>query len=320
MLAVRRILCPIDFSGFSDRALGFAAAVARWQGAEIHGLHVLPILAEAWAFPLAVDAAAGEPLSPAAFRDRLKARLARAQAADLVVECHIRQGGAAHEIVAYARGAAMDLIVMGTHGRSGVERLVLGSVTENVLRHAPCPVLTIPRTEPPTPSAGPPFQRILCAVDFEPSSPPTLSLALTLAQQAAAELILVHVAEPFFDAEIASRMHVPLEAYRRFVETELRTQLAQLVPSEASDWCRPREVVRIGTPWTEIVHAADESRADLIVMGLHAGRGAVDRILFGSTTQQVLRHTACPVLTVTGPVAGTSAVKAPFAADGALQE
>ena len=112
-------------------------------------------------------------------------------------------------------------------------------------------------------------------------------------------------------------MHVPLEAYQRFLETELRAQLAGLVPREASDWCRPREVVRIGTPWTEIVHAAKAASADLIVMGLHAGRGAVDRMLFGSTTQHVLRHAECPVLTVATPLAAIAGEKVSVAADTA---
>ena len=143
MLAIRRILCPMDFSECSDRALGYATAVARWQGAEIHGLHVLPLLAESWAFPVPIDAATAEALSPAAFRESLEVRLAPARTGDLVVHGHIRQGGAAHEIVEHARRTSMDLIVMGTHGRKGVSRFFLGSVASRVISTAPCPVMTV---------------------------------------------------------------------------------------------------------------------------------------------------------------------------------
>jgi nucleotide-binding universal stress UspA family protein len=298
MITVKRILCPIDFSEFADRALRHAVRIARWYDAEIHAVHVVPLMAEGWAVPLAVGAAHPGPATPSGLREALDARLEPARAAGSSLYTEVREGGAVREILAYADEAQVDLIVMGSHGRRGFQRLLLGSVTDAVLRRAKCPVVTVCHGGEPTSTEGSPFQRILCAVDFQPASERALRFALDLAGEADAEITLLHVLEPFFEEEISKRTHISVESYRKFLETQLLARLGTFLPAEAADACRPHEVVRIGWPWEEITRVARESSAELVVMGLHGGRGAIDRLVFGSTAQQVLRHAECPVLTI----------------------
>ena len=169
MIEIRRILCPIDFSDHSRRALDHAIAIARWYESTVTVLHV---------FSPAPVAAFGpgpvvfEPivLTPAD-RDQLladtKAFAETESAPGVAIEAVVREGNTAGEILEQAIGMTADLLVIGTHGRSGFERLLLGSVAEKVLRKASCPVMTVPKGLPDAVPAGPVlYKRILCPVDF----------------------------------------------------------------------------------------------------------------------------------------------------------
>jgi nucleotide-binding universal stress UspA family protein len=205
----------------------------------------------------------------------------------------------AAEIVEHARSMPADLLVLGTHGRSGIERLFLGSVAERVLRLADCPVLTVPVQQPDAvPAASPVFKTIVCPIDFSPPSLLALEHALSLAREADANLTILHVAslaiEPTtFEATAA----MTIAEYRRRTEAELEARLRAAVPADAGTYCHVDTMMVHGTPGREVVRVATERRADVIVMGVH-GRGAVDLALFGSTTQHVVRAAHCPVLTI----------------------
>ena len=213
-------------------------------------------------------------------------------------------GRPAHQILAHAAALPADLIVMGTHGSSGFEHLVLGSVTEKVLRKAPCPVLTVPPRAWATSSL--PFKRLLCAVDFSDWSLKALEMTFSLARQSGADVTLVHVIEwPWHEpppphlSELPRAQATALAEFRRSLELRATAQLQALTPeaSPAHDAASSRVVH--GTPYIEVLRVAAESHADLIVMGVH-GRNAADLMLFGSTTNQVVRRATCPVLTVRG--------------------
>jgi nucleotide-binding universal stress UspA family protein len=185
---------------------------------------------------------------------------------------------------------------MGTHGRHGFERLLLGSVTEKVLRRAPCPVLTVPPAISGAHPSGPPYKRILCPVDFSTSSDDALRHALSLAEEAKARLTVLHVLEWF--PEQGLREHRPFNPeLQHFLEDDARARLAKAIPAEARAWCEPVERVRCGKPYREILRAAEEEGSDLVVLGV-LGRGAANLMLFGSTTNRVVRQATCPVLTV----------------------
>jgi nucleotide-binding universal stress UspA family protein len=186
---------------------------------------------------------------------------------------------------------------MGTHGRGGFERWVLGSVTEKVLRKVGCPVMTIP---PPFEGTRAPvaFKRILCALDFSEASLNALRYALSLAQENDAELALLHAVEWLVEDQPGAEPPVfDVPEYRRYLERDARARLHRAVPEEARDWCHPVELLGAGRAWKEILRVARERESQLIVMGVH-GRSAVDLMLFGSTTHHVIRSACCPVLTI----------------------
>jgi nucleotide-binding universal stress UspA family protein len=300
MLAINRILCPVDFSPPSRRALDYAIGIARWYGAKITALHVSPI-----------DVPVGEitPWGPGptvqttglgaqALREML-ARFVAAEAGQGVeIDTKVAEGPVADEIATHSRLHDADLIVIGTHGRSGFRRLILGSVTETVLRTASCPVMTVPPAAPEAvPMAAGLFKKILCPTDFSPASEHSVRWGLAFAQEADAELLLLHAFEHTVGVEDESFPRSALAAYRRDYQAWAVRRLHDQVPESAKNWCRVTELTRVGSAHREILQAAAEHACDLIVLGVGRHRDLADRI-FGSTTQQVVRAAACPVLSV----------------------
>jgi nucleotide-binding universal stress UspA family protein len=149
MIDLRRILIPTDFSKFSDVAVSYATALAEKFGAELYLLHVVQDLAVF--VPEAVAVTPPLVIPPEQFRASAEAALAKAiqsgQLKGLRVQPVVREGAPFYEIVRFAKEEAIDLIVMGTHGHSGLVHVLLGSVTERVVRKAPCPVLTVRHPE-----------------------------------------------------------------------------------------------------------------------------------------------------------------------------
>ena len=294
MLRFRKVVCPVDFSESSRHALELAARVARRYDAELLALHVTPLVPTVFGFP-PVAMADGPAVSEAVLSE-LKAE------ADAVAALHpaapvLREGAAAFEILRFAEESEADLIVHGTHGRSGFERFVLGSVTEKVLRKAACPVLTVPPHADGEPGpAG--FARIVCGVDFQAPAERALEHALSLAQEANGRVTLLHVVEWMPGKDLERYPQFDAAAYRRAVMREARERLEALVPEAARNWCEPDIRIACGKPYREILRVAADEAADLVVLGVHGSARAVDRLFFGSTAQHVVREAACPVLTV----------------------
>ncbi|MDP7295577.1 MAG: universal stress protein, partial [Vicinamibacterales bacterium] len=210
----------------------------------------------------------------------------------------VEDGDTVERVLHHAKARDCDLIVMGTHGSGGFERLLLGSISEKVLRQAPCPVLTIPphdATEPQPHTIV--FRNILCPVDFSKPSMRALSHALSLAEEADGKLTAVHILEWFADPEPPDSEEMSVPECRRVVESDARARLARAIPAEARQWCEADEVLTSGKPHREILRLAEAQSADVIVMGVH-GRGALDMMMFGSVTNHVVRAATCPVLTV----------------------
>ena len=304
MITIRTILCPFDGSSFSRRALEHAVALARWYKAAITLLSVHPGGPET----IGIEGSApGGPLA-ADERKRIVAWLADmaapARAEGVSIEARVVEGRPAAEIVRVAKELSSELIVMGTHGRSGFDRLVLGSVTEKVLRRAPCPVLTVTERTAPVHRAGrPPFESIVCPIDFSPSSLRAIEYSLSLAQEAYGRLTIVHALEPYPADEETMLARFDLGRYRHAEEEHARERLRDVLPEDARRWCKPENEVSRGKAYRVILDAAERRAADLIVIGIH-GRNALDLALFGSTTHHVVRAARCPVLAIrTGPPA-----------------
>jgi nucleotide-binding universal stress UspA family protein len=298
MMPITRLLCPIDFSDASRHALDHALVVARWYDATIIGVHIFnPTYAPIGGIGLPEDG--GTVFASPATSSRLQLQLtdafAAAKAAGVPVETVVEEGSPARQILSGVARHRADLIVMGTHGVSGFERLILGSVTEKVARTAACPVLTVPPRAQSTSRL--PFRRILCPVDFSPASAATLNLALSLAQEAEAQLLLLHVLEWPIGHEPPPLPSFNVAEYRVYREKEAAAELVKMVPADARDWCEPSTHLVHGKPYEQVLAFAGDHDVDLIVIGVH-GRSAIDVALFGSTTNQVIRGATCPVLTL----------------------
>ena len=295
MMSISQILCPIDFSEFSRHAVHHAFAMARWYDARLTVLHVS---GNAWR---ELDL---PPLEVARLDRDLVLREMKAfvgePGAGVAVSCVACEASdVRREILTQASALAADLMVMGTHGRTGFERLLLGSVTETVIRKAPCPVMVVPRAahdaEPAKPVS---FRGVLCPVDFSDGSLNALQYALSIAQEADADLTLLHAIE--LPPELAEHPVTPpidVDAIRAATEAARLRHLRELVPDSVRTYCRVHTMVREGAAHVEILKTAAELHSDLIVMGVQ-GRGAVDLLVFGSNTLRVCRVAACPVLTV----------------------
>jgi len=294
MRDIARILCPVDMSDVSRHAVNHAILLARWYKATITALHVSnPVVIPATDFALV-----GMAPPPVLNQDDIK-EVRRKVAAyfdssrDVEVDVLVESGYPANQILTHAKSLPADLIVIGTHGAGGFQHLVLGSITEKVLRQAACPVLTVPPHARTTSKL--PFKRLLCPVDFSDSSVAALAFAFSLAQEGDAEVTILHVCE-WPDEPLTTR---PITApeYRLEREHDATATLQALIPDSTRDWCRPSTRLAHGKAYREILGAATEDGSDLIVMGVH-GRNAIDLMLFGSTTNQVVRRATCPVLTL----------------------
>jgi nucleotide-binding universal stress UspA family protein len=299
MVEFTHILCPTDLSESSVRPLTYAAALARWYNARLTVLHVVPTF-EPMSVRSATLAGPVQFLYPAS-REEVLAGMRRAVDtagagsidADLVADA----GDPSRTISDQALAIRADLLVMGTHGRSGFERLMIGSVAEKMLRKAPCPVLTVPPHVTATVPADVRFKNVLCPMDFSPSALQAFGFALDLARQADGSVTLVHVIEWMAEEEPDATATFDVQEYRQHLIDVARKRAQALIAEEAPTWRAIRDVILLGVAHREILRVAAALPADLIVMGAQ-GRGGVGLTLFGSATQQVVRAAPCPVLTV----------------------
>jgi len=291
-MMTQRILCPVDFSEASKRALQYAVALARWHDSEITVVHVEDVLLHA-----ATIEGGGHPDMVERQYQALHDFIDEAGGTNRNVRVHIASGRVVSGILERATRDASDLIVMGTNGRSGVARAVLGSVTEDVVRQAAMPVLTIPPSAQVREFARMPFDPILCASDFSAACGRALDLAIKMGQEADARLILLHA----WQRRRVDEGRVPPPASARVDGSASRQDaLARLrhgLPVDAVFRCRPEAIVVEGRPADAILETAAREHVKLIVMGVQA-RGALDRLLFGSTTRRVMQAAACPVLSI----------------------
>ena len=296
MRQINHILCPVDLSDLSQHAIEHAVLMAHWYNAKITALHVCnPIVVPSTDFVVAGTPSAGL-LTEDEIKD-VRAQILRcfgsveAGKVDVVID----NGHVANRVLERARSLPADLIVMGTHGAGGFEHLVLGSVAEKVLRKATCPVMTVPPQARTTSKL--PFKRLLCPVDFSDSSLSALQFGFSIAQEGDAELMILHVFEWLPGDEPLTNRPINVPEYRRQLERDFAEKLQALVPDSVRDWCRPKTRMAHGKAYREILGVAAEENVDLIVMGMH-GRNALDLMLFGSTTNQLVRRATCPVLTL----------------------
>lgn len=300
MTSPTHIVCPVDFSGPSARALEYAFAVARWYRATLTVLHAHQMLV----LPLMAVGPYAGPALPAVLSDADRAQLDAALThfvADHALR-DVRTSTALVEdvnvpaaILSHAEMVGADLVVIGTEGHSGIQRLMLGSVAERVLRKATCPVLTVPPHAPPALPSPDSIQQVLCPIDFSVTSTAALQWAASWGAKAGARVTALHVVE--MPPEAADPPLVEYTALRDRLVRDAHQEMERALPDAMRQLDRFEAHVSVGRPAVEILRRAEVQSAGLIVMGVR-GRSPVDLAFFGSTTHQVIRRAACPVLAV----------------------
>lgn len=275
---LKNILYATDFSSAAEKALPFALQIARRYGAAIHVLHVV----QANVYPL-VPPAAWSQMEESEEASRLEKRKAiEAQLHGVTHEIEIREGGVWENIQEEIRKKEIDLLVLGSHGRRGLEKIALGSVAEQALRHAPCPLLLVgPKVTEQPKNAGE-WSRIVYATDFSTASLVAAPLAISLAREHRAQLILMYCAANDVDKSVM--LHT----------------LRDLVPFGSDLRAEPDCVVAHGSSTEKILEVAEEHGADIIVLGVDSVYGSLGSKAQISQTgiYRILTRAACPVLTV----------------------
>jgi nucleotide-binding universal stress UspA family protein len=290
-MRVDRILCPLDFSESSATAYEYAHSLSRHYKAKLFVLHVIEPLVSiyrGYISPVLVDEIYSRQESDA--RDQVRKLEDRYMGEDVEPEVIVQLGLVADSILSIAEERNIDVVVMGTHGRRGLDRLTMGSVTERVLRRARCAVLAVRERVSALVSQESMHEpvrlrKLLCCVDFSEHSPRALEYAFSLAFQNQAEITLLHVLE---DSELGADE-----------QKQALKCIEDLIPVEARNWATLVPAVRAGKPYEQIIEHAAQGQTDLIVMGVR-GRNALDLALFGSTTHRVIQLGPCPVLVVKG--------------------
>jgi nucleotide-binding universal stress UspA family protein len=294
-MPIDRILCPVDFSDASRHATQYATAIATLTGARIIGLHVhQPALAMIPAVVGRGDpVAAPLPAESVDIRARITAQFVHGRFDSAEVTPEVMIGEPAERIADRARIERADIIIIGTRGAGGLQHLLLGSVTEDVIRKSTIPVLAVPPRAAAVPDL--PFTRVLCAVDLSASSLSAIQMCQRLLGHRSPAVTLLHVIDDPGENDLF--LARPYDVHRHAGELETRGRASvREVTAPLFAGRRPPDIrVAHGHASEQILSAASEIGAELIVMGVH-GRGALGVAIFGSTTNDVLRRATCPVL------------------------
>ena len=280
-VAIKNILLLTDFTDASQPALEYAIELAQRHGAKFYAGHVQE--------PESASALEGPALIT--FFNALREQK-RAELTELIKDCKLEtqvllaEGSIEYAVQRWTVLHGIDLIVIGTHGRQGLQRMLLGSTAELILRAAGCPVLTVGPHVSRRKHDGDHIDRVLFATDLTPQSEYAISYALSFAHERCARLTCMHVIDNSGNVRDRSRANSLWEK-----------KLRSLVPTDTALWCEPHIVVGEGEPAEQIVEFAEHDNSDLIVLGLPREKMFINHFRSG-VTYRVVSNAPCPVLTV----------------------
>jgi len=285
-LELHNILFATDFSPAAVAALPFAAHLAQEFGARLYAVHAKA--PESYALPATeIWPIVNEQLEK---ESRNLERALREGYAALNSDVIILEGGVIDVVETVAEAKHADLIILGTSGRRGIGKFILGSVAEEILRRATCPVLTVGPHATPDLTHEKMFHKILYATDFSDGAPAAITFAVGLAQEQLARLTLLHVID---------RPHTGDLVRPHELETSALDHLASFVAGDHGLLFEPKTVVVHGVPAEKILEVAQREQADLIVLGLRRAKGYIRAThLPNAVAHQVISQATCPVLTV----------------------
>ncbi len=279
-VAFENILFATDLSPSAENALSYAVEIARRYHATVYAVHVIGPDVYALVPPIGWPKFADEEEE---FRRESRHHLDE-QLRDLPHEIIFQSGDTWPTLAEVIQKKRVDLLVLGTHGRTGLEKVLLGSVAEEIFRQALCPVLTVGPRSSLRPKNVAELNRILYATDFSPESLAAAPYAISLAREHRAQLILLHSMEDAGEVSV------------------LRYTLRDLVPFGADLRCQPDCVVERGAPANKILEVSEGHGADMIVLGVHGADGHLARIthFVRSDAYKIVTQAKCPVFTVRG--------------------
>jgi nucleotide-binding universal stress UspA family protein len=292
-ISIKNILYTSDFSAIAENAAAYASLLARRFDAKVFAVHVRPLEIYGMA----------PPESWAVLRDA-----AETQAREEAVRLNGLFGGVQHTSIVEEGDVwevlsglidrhSIDLVVMGTHGRKGLRKVLLGSVAESVLRRAPCPVLTVGPYVPPVAERAAEIKRILFATDFSAGSQAAAAYALNLAQENQAVLDLLHIVEP----QEVDPQKSGGTAHSAELVSGCAARMRLLIPMDADLACEANTLIEVGQPATQILNVAKARRSQLIVLGAKSESNfpAVGHLPW-AVAHKVISSAECPVFTVRG--------------------
>ncbi len=297
-ISIKNVLYATDFSATSESAMPYASAICRRFGSTLHIAHVLSD-ANLLLMTSGVNYVCVGTVYEDAHNEALgKIKQVTDRLGALPLRTYVRHGQVWKNLAEIVAENRIDLIVVGTHGRTGVGKLLLGSVAEDILRHSPCPVLTVgpkvrgrarlPEYHGTSQEIAPAeleLQTIVFATDLTPASTAVAPVVFGLSREFESRLILMHVIEEYSK----------LEDHSRPIENGIQ-QLQAMVPKDAGLAYTPETVMEFGSAWQCIVNTAAEHDADMIVLGARPSEGTT-RVPW-STVHRVVANANCPVLTV----------------------
>jgi len=289
---IKSIICTTDFSDLANHAVPYGIALAKEFGAKLYLCHVIELTSTGMY---------GEAV--VAFENQQN-RMTGEEPIDW--EPLITMGHVADKISSLAEEKDVDLVISANRGRSGLKRLILGSVTERLMRVLPCPLLIVRCPKHDFAASAKQeikFQRILVGCDFSPDSNLAFQYGISLAQEFQSDLHLAHVIEPPVYKDLLKPAIGAGEKDQQDMRDQLNEKLTEMVPEDALNWCSPKTVLLAGQPYEELSKYAVVQDVDLIVLGIR-GRSLVETLLVGSTTARVVRRSSCPVLSVRPTVQG----------------
>lgn len=296
-IQLNRILCATDFSDLSNQTIPFGIALAKSFSARLYVCHIIDLPFAAMNGEIQLDPIEQQKQMMAYAQEQL-AQLFEKESVDW--EPLVSIGHTADEISRIVEKKRIDLVISATHGRSGLKRLLLGSVTERLMRILSCPLLIIKgreETQVLIKETDFPPGRILVGCDFSADSGLAFQYGLAMAQEFEAELHLVHVVEPPVYQNVLVPSVAPGGLTRESILDQLTDKLARMVPEEVKNWCDLKTTLREGKPDEELTRYAELNDMDLIVLGVR-GHSLVETVFIGSTTDRVARRAPCPVLSV----------------------
>jgi nucleotide-binding universal stress UspA family protein len=301
----KRVLVATDFSPPSQRALAYATAIARRYKSELYLAHAIPPEPRE---PIPLERVPELDRSRIEAEQQLK-NIAKTFDADLRPHLVLEQGPVRDILDSIIQRENVDLLVLGTHGRGGLKKLALGSVAEQILRLASCPVLTIGPNVPAQDGTTPlEFRRVLFATDFGSAANRAFSHALSLAEDNHAKLVLLHMVPSLLNTDLGPAAYGPssyaAEQYtdwQRTVRNESIKKLKALLPADAKLEEEPECVSGMDFLPEGILETAAARRIELIVMGANRTSSArVTAHMPWTLTHEVICHAKCPVLTCVG--------------------